>query len=63
MKALVKLRPEKGIWMADVPMPHVRINDVLIKIKKDGHLRNRFAYLQMGRVVATNHKNPDDHWA
>jgi threonine 3-dehydrogenase len=34
MKALVKLRPEKGIWMADVPIPHVGINDVLIKIKK-----------------------------
>ena len=34
MKALVKLRPEKGIWMEDVPMPKVGVNDVLIKIKK-----------------------------
>jgi len=34
MKSLVKLRPEKGIWMQDMPMPHVEINDVLIKIKK-----------------------------
>lgn len=34
MKALVKLRSEKGIWMEDIPMPHVGINDVLIKIKK-----------------------------
>ena len=34
MKALVKLRPEKGIWMEDVPVPEVGINDVLIKIKK-----------------------------
>lgn len=34
MKSLVKLRPEKGIWMQDMPMPHVGINDVLIKIKK-----------------------------
>ncbi len=34
MKALVKLRPEKGIWMQDVPMPQVGINDVLIKIRK-----------------------------
>ncbi|MDR0371707.1 MAG: L-threonine 3-dehydrogenase [Prevotellaceae bacterium] len=34
MKALVKLRPEKGIWMADVPMPEVGVNDVLIQIKK-----------------------------
>ena len=34
MKALVKIIPEKGIWMEEVPMPHVGINDVLIKIKK-----------------------------
>ena len=34
MKALVKSKPEKGIWMEDVPMPEVRPNDVLIKIKK-----------------------------
>lgn len=34
MKAIVKLRPEKGIWMADVPLPIVGHNDVLIKIKK-----------------------------
>lgn len=34
MKALVKLHPEKGIWLEDVPMPKVGINDVLIKIKK-----------------------------
>jgi len=34
MKSLVKLRPEKGIWMQDMPLPHVGINDVLIKIRK-----------------------------
>lgn len=34
MKALVKLRPERGLWMEDIPMPKVEINDVLIKIKK-----------------------------
>lgn len=34
MKALVKLKPEPGIWMADVPMPEMGHNDVLIKIKK-----------------------------
>jgi len=34
MKSLVKLKPEKGIWMEDMPIPHVGINDVLIKIKK-----------------------------
>lgn len=34
MKAIVKIRPEKGIWMTDVPMPKVGHNDVLIKISK-----------------------------
>lgn len=34
MKALVKTRPERGLWMEDVPTPHVGVNDVLIKIKK-----------------------------
>lgn len=34
MKAIVKIKPEKGIWMTDVPMPVVGHNDVLIKIKK-----------------------------
>ena len=34
MKALVKLHPEKGIWMQDVPVPEYGVNDVLIKIKK-----------------------------
>lgn len=34
MKALVKLRPEKGIWMEEVPVPSIGVNDVLIKIKK-----------------------------
>ncbi len=34
MKALVKVKPGKGIWMEEVPMPNVGINDVLIKIKK-----------------------------
>ena len=34
MKALVKKYAEKGIWMEDVPVPEVGVNDVLIKIKK-----------------------------
>lgn len=34
MKALVKSKPEKGIWMEEVPMPVVGPNDVLIKIGK-----------------------------
>ena len=34
MKALVKLKSEPGLWMADVPIPEIGINDVLIKIHK-----------------------------
>ncbi|NLT03661.1 MAG: L-threonine 3-dehydrogenase [Bacteroidales bacterium] len=34
MKALVKSSPERGLWMEDKPMPHMGVNDVLIKIKK-----------------------------
>lgn len=34
MKALVKTKPEPGIWSEDVPVPAVGPNDVLIKIQK-----------------------------
>ncbi len=34
MKALVKSKPEPGVWLADVPEPDVGINDVLIRIHK-----------------------------
>lgn len=34
MKALVKAKPEEGIWMEDVPEPQIGPDDVLIKIKK-----------------------------
>ncbi len=34
MKALVKKRSEKGLWMEDVDIPDYGVNDVLIKIKK-----------------------------
>lgn len=34
MKALVKSKPERGIWLTTVPEPKMGHNDVLIKIKK-----------------------------
>ena len=34
MKALVKAKPEKGIWLQDVKIPEPGINDVMIKVKK-----------------------------
>ncbi len=34
MKALCKLKKEPGIWLADLPIPEIGVNDVLVKIKK-----------------------------
>jgi len=34
MKALVKAKAERGIWMEDIDVPHVGHNDVLIKINR-----------------------------
>ncbi|OQY04079.1 MAG: L-threonine 3-dehydrogenase [Planctomycetales bacterium 4572_13] len=34
MKALVKTKPQEGLWLEDVPVPEIGINDVLIKILK-----------------------------
>ena len=32
MKALVKAKPEVGLWMEHVPVPEVGPNDVLIRV-------------------------------
>lgn len=34
MKALVKSRPEPGLWMEEVPVPEYGINDVLIRVDR-----------------------------
>jgi threonine 3-dehydrogenase len=34
MKALVKAKPEPGLWLQEVPIPEIGIDDVLIKIHK-----------------------------
>ena len=34
MKALVKAKPERGIWMEDIGIPEVGHNDVLIKVRR-----------------------------
>lgn len=36
MKALVKARAAEGLWLADVPVPTVGINDVLIEVLRTG---------------------------
>lgn len=34
MRALVKSRPEPGLWLEEVPVPTFGINDVLVKVRK-----------------------------
>jgi threonine 3-dehydrogenase len=52
MKAIVKLEPEPGIWMDQVPFPRIGHNDVLIKVLKtaicgtDIHIFNWDAWSQ-----------------
>jgi len=36
MRALVKARPEPGIWMEDRPIPEIGPEDVLVKVRKTG---------------------------
>ncbi len=36
MKALVKAKPEVGLWLEEVPVPTIGINDVLIRIDRTG---------------------------
>jgi threonine 3-dehydrogenase len=36
MKALVKSRPEAGLWLEEVPEPRIGINDLLIRVLRTG---------------------------
>jgi len=36
VKALIKQRSEKGLWLGEVPQPTIGINDVLIRVHKTG---------------------------
>jgi threonine 3-dehydrogenase len=36
MKALVKSRAERGLWLEDVPEPTIGINDVLVRVRYTG---------------------------
>lgn len=52
MKALVKRESAPGLWLDEVPVPHLGINDVLIKIKRtaicgtDMHIYNWDSWAQ-----------------
>ena len=59
MKALVKSRSEPGLWLEDVPVPSIGINDVLMKVVKtsicgtDVHIWNWDAWAQKTIQVPT----------
>ena len=36
MKALVKAKSERGLWLQEVPEPAIGINDVLIRVDRTG---------------------------
>ncbi|HEX3941477.1 MAG TPA: L-threonine 3-dehydrogenase [Acidobacteriaceae bacterium] len=36
MQALVKSRAERGLWIEDIPVPEIGINDVLIRVRQTG---------------------------
>jgi threonine 3-dehydrogenase len=52
MKALVKSKAEPGLWLEDVPLPEIGINDVLIEVLRTGicgtdvHIYNWDAWAQ-----------------
>ena len=52
MKALVKRKAEPGLWLEDVPVPEIGINDVLIEVLRTGicgtdvHIYNWDAWAQ-----------------
>ncbi len=52
MKALVKKKAAQGLWLDDVPIPQIGINDVLVKVLKTGicgtdvHIYNWDAWAQ-----------------
>ena len=49
MQALIKEKPEFGLWLDEVPMPQPGINDVLIKIRDQFHADN---YDRLYKMVA-----------
>src|SRR4051812_13391090 len=59
MKAIVKSKAERGLWIEDVPEPEMGINDVMIRVKKGGicgtdlHIYNWDAWAQATIKIPT----------
>ena len=50
LKALVKAKPEPGLWLEDVPEPAVGPNDVLIRVRNTGICGTDLQHPPVGRV-------------
>jgi threonine 3-dehydrogenase len=59
MKALVKARAERGLWLQDVPEPEVGINDVLIKVRKTGICGTDLHIYKWDAWAQTDHSGAD----
>jgi threonine 3-dehydrogenase len=59
MKAIVKSKAEPGLWIEDVPVPEMGINDVMIRVKRGGicgtdlHIYNWDAWAQSTIKIPT----------
>ena len=59
MQALVKSRAEPGLWLEEVPVPEIGIDDVLIRILKTSICGTDVHILQLGCVVAEDDSGTD----
>ena len=63
MNALVKSKPERGLWLEQIAEPKIGINDVLIRVHYTGICGTDVAYLRMGRLGAENRSRSHGHRA
>ena len=59
MQALVKAKPEPGLWMEEVPVPVPAVGEVLVKVRRSAILRHRPPYLELGQLGPTDHSGAD----
>ena len=63
MKALVKSRAERGLWLEEVAEPGHRHQRRADSRALHRHLRHRRAHLRLGRLGAEDHSGADGHRA
>ena len=59
MKAIVKKKAERGLWLEEMPEPTIGINDVLIKVDRTGICGTDIHIHEWGRLGAEN--DPGTH--